>query len=195
MQTAHGGPANPAKRTTRQLFRTRRSTFVASLIAPAREALERQLATILGPLAALPGPVASHAAVGDEIDPRFAEQIFDPSAFPRIAGPDLSFHLAPRTQLIPGPLGIPQPAESAPRAIPRLLLIPLIAATPAGIRLGQGGGYYDRTLVQLRATAPTIAIGLCWDCQLTDHLPQEPHDQMLDWIATPTRLVECARNR
>ena len=73
--------------------------------------------------------------------------------------------------------------------------MPLLAATPAGVRLGQGGGYYDRTLATLRRNSRILAIGLAWDIQVTDALPCEDWDQPLDYIATPTRLVNCAQHR
>lgn len=197
MQTTHGGPATPASEKTalRQMFRSRRAAYVASLSASAREAQEQAMAGIAAPLARLPGPLASYAAMGDEIDPKWVEDLFGTHAFPRIEGRDLRFLVADWEELVPGPLGIPQPRAEAPEVMPRLLLVPLIAATRAGVRLGQGGGYYDRTLARLRAGGPVVAIGLAWDVQLADQLPVEPHDQRLDWIVTPTQLVDCHWNR
>jgi 5-formyltetrahydrofolate cyclo-ligase len=195
MQTTHGGPATPDKSELRKAFRAARKAHVQGLSAAERQAREQALAGIAAPLVTLPGPLASYAGVGDEIDPVHVEKLFGPHAFPRIRGRDLNFHMADWADLVPGPLRIPQPRADAPEVTPRLLLVPLIAATRTGLRLGQGGGYYDRTLARLRAAAPTIAIGLAWDVQLTDHLPAEPHDQRLDWIATPTQLVDCHWNR
>ena len=54
-----------------------------------------------------------------------------------------------------------------------LVLVPALAATPDGARLGQGGGSYDRVLP--RATAPAIV--LLYPGELLDSLPSEPHDQ------------------
>jgi 5-formyltetrahydrofolate cyclo-ligase len=196
------GP-DSSKPALRALFRERRRSFVAGLSADlsadTRTRLERDLARIVAPLARLPqaqaAAIASHASVGDEIDPQFAEQVFGPHGFPRIEGDQLRFHLAPWSALKPGRFGIPEPQPTAPEIVPQLLLVPLIAATPGGVRLGQGGGWYDRTLARLRAERTTIAVGLAWECQLADALPCAPHDQRLDWIATPSRLVECAAFR
>lgn len=205
MQTTHGGPATSilsdqsGKTAARQLYRDRRRAFVATLDAGAREALLRDCARVCAPLSRLPAaraaPIASYAAVGDEMDPQFVEAEFGAHAFPRIEGRGLRFHVAEWRALVPGPMNIPQPRADAPEAEPRLLLVPLIAATPGGVRLGQGGGYYDRTLARLRATGPAVAVGLAWDCQIAEMLPREAHDEVLDWIATPTRLFECVRNR
>ncbi len=201
MQTTHGGPAtssSDSKRAARQLYRDRRQAFVATLSPAEREASDRQLAAMAAPLLDLPeaaSPVACYASIGDEIDPQFVERLFAAHGFPRITGRDLSFHLADWKDLIPGPLGIPQPTPDAPIFTPRLLLVPLIAATREGVRLGQGGGYYDRTLARLRAAGLVVAVGLAWECQIAELLPHEPHDQRLDWLLTPQRLVDCAANR
>ena len=53
-----------------------------------------------------------------------------------------------------------------------LVIVPGLAFTPAGFRLGYGGGFYDRFLPQV--AAPTF--GVCFTEQLVDALPVEPHD-------------------
>ena len=185
---------NP-KPALRQLYRERRRDFVAGLAPAERERLERDLATICKPLKDRYKHVASYASVGDEIDPRFVEEMLGPHAFPRISGKDLSFHMSPWADLVPGPLGIPQPPASAPQVTPDLLLVPLLATTLDGVRLGQGGGYYDRTLAALRAKGAVTAVGLAWEVQIAEFLPQEAWDQRLDMVATPARLVDCRKAR
>lgn len=190
-------PSDPddPKPALRQLYRDRRRGFVAGLSATARESLERDLATICKPLKDRYKHIASYASVGDEIDPRFVEEMLGPHAFPRISGRDLSFHLSPWADLVPGPLGIPQPPAGAPQVTPDLLLVPLLATTRDGVRLGQGGGYYDRTLAALRAKGPVMAVGLAWEVQIAEFLPLEAWDQRLDMVATPARLVDCRKAR
>ncbi len=191
MTAIHPDDPKPALRA---FFRQQRAAHVAAMAPAARESLERQLAGIIAPALGRPRHPASYASVGAEIDPRFVEERLGPHAFPRIAGPgEMTFHIAGWRDLVPGPMNIPQPAPMAPRIEPDLLLVPLLAATPAGVRLGQGGGYYDRALARLRAAGAVIAIGLAWDVQVTDDLPREPWDQRLDWLATPTRLFDCRR--
>ncbi len=187
-------PDDP-KPALRQLYRDRRRAFVAGLATGERERLERDLATVCKPLKSSYKNIASYAAIGDEIDPRFVEEMLGPHAFPRISGKDLTFHLSPWADLVPGPLGIPQPPAGAPAITPDLLLVPLLATTLDGIRLGQGGGYYDRTLAALRAKGPAMAVGLAWEVQIAEFLPQDAWDQRLDMIATPERLVDCRKSR
>ena len=90
-------------------------------------------------------------------------------------------------RLEPGPYGALQPLGDAAAADPALVIVPLVAFTADGHRLGQGGGHYDRWLA---AHPHVAAIGLGWDCQLVEALPIEAHDHRLDAVITPTRLYE-----
>lgn len=187
-------PDNP-KTALRRIFRALRRDHVAALGPTARDAAQAALAEMIGPALGDSQQAASYAAVGAEIDPIFIEAGLVSTAFPRVSGRDLIFHTARRADLQTANFGIPEPAQSAAIIVPALLLVPVVAVTRTGVRLGQGGGFYDRTLAALRAQAPTIAIGLAWDVQLADALPADPWDAALDWIATPTRLVNCAAQR
>jgi len=89
--------------------------------------------------------------------------------------------------LEPGPHGHLQPSAEAEEIAPRMVLVPLLAFTPGGDRLGQGGGHYDRWLA---ANPDVLPIGLAWDCQLVESLPREPHDRPLRAVVTPTRFYE-----
>ena len=64
--------------------------------------------------------------------------------------------------------------------------MPLVAFTPRGDRLGQGGGFYDKWL---GAHPETIRFGLAWDMQEVPELPNEWHDMSLTGVITPTRLL------
>jgi len=90
-------------------------------------------------------------------------------------------------QLTIGPWGALQPLPDAKPVVPAIVVVPLLAFTAQGHRLGQGGGHYDRWL---EANPDVPAIGLAWDCQLAETLPLEPHDRILDAIVTPTRIYE-----
>jgi 5-formyltetrahydrofolate cyclo-ligase len=85
------------------------------------------------------------------------------------------------------PWGGLQPPHRGEPVIPDLVVVPLVAFTKRGERLGQGGGHYDRWL---DANPQTPAIGLAWDCQIADALPVEDHDRHLAAVVTPTRIYE-----
>ena len=94
------------------------------------------------------------------------------------------------TLLETGPDAIRQPSPDAPEIVPDIVFVPLLAFTPGGDRLGQGGGHYDRWL----ASHPeTLAIGLAWDVQQADLLPTEAHDHKLAGVITPTRMHGLSR--
>lgn len=84
-----------------------------------------------------------------------------------------------------GPFGILQPEADAEPLLPDVLFVPLLGFTAEGVRLGQGGGHYDRWLAE-HPGRPVI--GLAWDAQLCEAIPQEAHDAPLDAVITPTRI-------
>jgi 5-formyltetrahydrofolate cyclo-ligase len=90
------------------------------------------------------------------------------------------------SDLAKGYFGLMQGSEEAPEVVPDVLLMPLVAFTAAGDRLGQGGGFYDKWL---GAHPDTIRIGMAWDMQEVPELPVEPHDMALTAIVTPTRVL------
>ncbi|MCG2842412.1 5-formyltetrahydrofolate cyclo-ligase [Sandaracinobacter sp. RS1-74] len=178
------------RKRLRQAARAARHAFAAGLNPLTRRALEQALCAQILPHLGPPGVLGSHAAIGDEIDPRAIEDAARASgwrlAFPRVGEGPLSYHRAGRADLAPGYKGIPEPPAEAPLARPDVLLVPLLAADLRGNRLGQGGGHYDRTLAALRASGPVLAIGIAFDLQLEAGIPAAPWDQPLDAIATPT---------
>jgi 5-formyltetrahydrofolate cyclo-ligase len=79
--------------------------------------------------------------------------------------------------------GVPAPFPLAEVVDPDLILAPLLAFDAGGGRLGQGGGYYDRTF----AARPDAArVGLAYAGQEVADLPIEPHDIRLHGVLTET---------
>lgn len=97
----------------------------------------------------------------------------------------------PGQDLKPGYYGIPEPdpqktALVAGREIDAVVL-PGSVFDMEGGRLGYGGGYYDRFLVN---DAPQACrIGLAFELQLVGAVPLEPHDQRLDYLVTEKRII------
>jgi 5-formyltetrahydrofolate cyclo-ligase len=77
---------------------------------------------------------------------------------------------------------VPDPA--APELEPDVLLVPLVAFDRQGGRLGQGAGYYDRTLEKLRTRRAVQAIGIAYALQEVDAVPLADYDQSLDGVLT-----------
>ena len=106
--------------------------------------------------------VGSYAPMGAEIAP---PQLADPS-LPVLAPPGFA----------------PHPSSSLD-----LLLMPVVGVTLTGIRLGRGGGWYDRLLEGLPRRPLLVAIA--YDFQVIEAVLADPWDVAIDAICTPTRLV------
>src|SRR6266513_5167612 len=93
--------------------------------------------------------------------------------------------------LVAGPRGLREPSEP-PRgmdAVTRadLVLVPALAVDRGGVRLGRGGGSYDRALARVAPGIPTIA--LLYDGELLDEVPAAPHDQRVRLVARPEQGI------
>ena len=93
---------------------------------------------------------------------------------------------------VDGPFGVPvSPGEQLPsHALARadVVIVPGLAGSPAGDRLGRGGGWYDRAL----ADAPTSPRWLLLnDDEVLAALPREPHDARVNRLVTPSRVIAC----
>jgi 5-formyltetrahydrofolate cyclo-ligase len=84
--------------------------------------------------------------------------------------------------LYPSGFGTLAPSEIAPRAEPDVVVMPLLGFDRRGTRLGYGGGYYDRTLAQMKKQ-PRL-IGYAFAAQELPEIPREPHDRPLDAMVT-----------
>ena len=81
-----------------------------------------------------------------------------------------------------GPMGILEPAEAeivSPKEV-GVWLVPGLALTRNGKRLGYGGGWYDRLLAE--ASKDAVKLGIAHAFQVVDDLPSEPHDILLSKV-------------
>lgn len=70
-----------------------------------------------------------------------------------------------------------------------LIVIPALAASTDGSRLGQGGGWYDRALIHRSPGAPVVAVIFDDEVLAPGEIPTEAHDVPIDAIITPTRTI------
>ena len=70
-----------------------------------------------------------------------------------------------------------------------LIIIPALAASADGTRLGQGGGWYDRALTHRSPGVPVVAAIFDDEVLEAGIIPAEPHDVPIDGIVTPTRTI------
>ena len=90
-------------------------------------------------------------------------------------------------RLAPGRFGLLEPVgpRLGPTAIGTadLVVVPALAVDRSGVRLGRGGGFYDRALRHARAGAVVVAV--VFDEEFVDELPAEPHDHRVQAVVTP----------
>jgi 5-formyltetrahydrofolate cyclo-ligase len=106
--------------------------------------------------------------------------------FPRIVGEELVWHevletseLKANTALGLERLRQPVGGEAVALAEIDLLLVPGLAFTLEGGRLGRGGGYYDRVLAKFGTGS---RVGVCFEFQIVETLPLEKHDLPVDRV-------------
>ncbi len=110
------------------------------------------------------------------------ERVF---CYPRLRDDALDFfRIAAVSELVVSRWNLREPTgdETHRIALPEidLILVPGVAFTRDGRRLGRGGGYYDRLLARPEMRA--VKIGVCFSTQLLDDLPDEPHDKRVDRV-------------
>lgn len=94
-------------------------------------------------------------------------------------------------EIVTGRFGIREPGRTCPEIPPAgldLILVPGVAFDPGGHRLGRGKGFYDRLLAGMRGTKCGVAL----EEQIVAAIPVEPLDVRMNFILTPTRVVNAA---
>lgn len=144
--------------------------------------------------------LAGYYAINSEIDPLaalvFAGECGMDVCLPVVvaAGMPLEFRRwNPGDRLVENAFGTSVPAA---RVVldPDVLVVPMVAFDKAGYRLGYGGGFYDRTLQQLRYRAghrgrSIVAVGFAYDAQEVPSVPRDANDQRLDVVITETQFL------
>lgn len=100
--------------------------------------------------------------------------------------------------IAPGTWNIPEPIPNRCERLTDLdqldfILLPGIAFTHTGDRIGYGGGYYDRILTEF-TRRPALVAGT-YSLQIVDSIPLEPFDQPIDWLVTENETIHCAQER
>ena len=172
--------------------RLRKGVSPAARAAASQDICEQLLADDLG------SSVAVYLASPDELDltlfieeslrrgvrlfaPRWTGEAYELAEL-RGLSPDF-LRVGPHGILEPPPPG-PVPAETG--SVPRAWIVPGLAFTREGGRLGYGGGWYDRMLAEAASDAQII--GVAYPFQIVDELPTEPHDVHL------SRVVSVCKN-
>lgn len=130
--------------------------------------------------------IALFASMHDEVSTEYALSVWSAMdkriVVPRVEGDVMRFYDYSPERMQTGAFGIEEPIgdiEVVPSDID-LIIVPARAFTLSGIRLGRGGGFYDKymSLSGFRA----YKIGIAYACQIFDALPCDPHDIKVDEV-------------
>ena len=103
-----------------------------------------------------------------------------------------------KEELTKGPLGNMEPLKSKKTIFPQIMVVPLLMFDKSLLRLGYGGGFYDKSINKhkkyfKKKEKPFITIGLAHSSQEIDFLPHESHDMRLDFIVTEKELLSKSK--
>jgi len=76
------------------------------------------------------------------------------------------------------------PKDKHSKLTPSIILIPGLAFSPDGDRLGRGKGFFDKYLQQYNG----LKIGICFKEQIFESIPTEKHDQFVDYVVTDGKI-------
>lgn len=177
----------------------RRKAYVSSITQGSRERIAMALVDRVHKYFNFPKDfiIASYVAREDELDVRllnfFLQEEGHIMAYPRVnPNGNLCFHkISHARELIDGSFGLKEPPETAPPVDPDLFFVPLVAFDQRCHRLGYGKGHYDRALNQARSQRNVLAIGVAYDMQRIDEIPNEPLDQQLDFVVTEAQIYRA----
>lgn len=130
---------------------------------------------------ALFSPLPDEPQIGELIEQLAQERCV---VLPRVEGDAMRFYQFSVDNLTKGAYGIMEPAGDIPFAPEEIdvMIVPGVAFTADGVRMGRGKGYYDKYMSQPLFKARKIAV--CYSEQILPSLPCEPHDVVVDEVVS-----------
>ena len=162
-----------------QLTKTEKAELSAQIFSKIAELQEVRQASVVALFASLPdepqtGEIIEQLAQSKRI------------VLPRIEGEEMKFYDISEG-LREGAFSIMEPIATTPVEPSEIdvMIVPGVAFTSDGARLGRGKGFYDKYLSLNGFRAYTI--GVCYPCQIVDNIPTEKHDKTLDRVESGER--------
>lgn len=131
--------------------------------------------------------ILAYMPIRNEVDIRgiLEQSLKDKKALylPKVHGKEMRFYQVKDLQMLhPGAYGILEPEEILPLDVPKgLMLVPGVAFSKNGFRIGYGGGFYDRYLCEKNQI---VTVGVCYEQQICSQLTPEVFDQPVDELVT-----------
>lgn len=174
-----------AAQTVRAMSPGDRCAASAQIVARLRDLPEFRASRTVALYLALPGEVDLSPLTGEP------DKIF---FLPRYDAATGVYAMARYGALQTGKFGIPEPGPEMPAAtageLQRMFwLVPGLAFDPSGVRLGRGGGFYDRLL---EGRGGPVA-GVFFACRALPQIPSESHDRRLDLAVTEEAVWRFGR--
>ena len=186
------------KAPLRKVLRERRQMLDATALACWSKDVAEHGVRVLQPTAAC-AIVALYWPLPGEVDPRplallLAEQCGARLALPVVKGGNMTFReWAATASLEPAGYGTFGPTADAVELTPTMVLAPMLGFDRHGGRLGQGKGYYDRTLLPRDGEHDQLVVGIAGTCQELPMVPTLAHDRRLDMLITEVEATTFAR--
>lgn len=181
------------KATLRLSARATRAAFVADLDPLAHRLAFRAVPTLVTAMLADRDRIALYAPLDEEAPAlRLAEALIAQGkslCLPRVIDRLglMEFRAwSPGDRMEEGRFGTRHPRADAPICHPDAIIAPLIAFDDGLMRLGQGGGYYDRAFARYENA---LRLGLAWSVQQIDHVPSDPWDVPLHAVLTERSII------
>jgi len=169
-----------------------------ALPAEVRQAAAEAIAARAFPLAIVPGTIVSgFMPLKSEINPLPLMQKLA-AAGARLALPAIAGRGTPLVMrawnwgepLDAGQWGIREPKPQAAEVEPDIVLVPLLTFDRSGHRIGYGAGYYDLTIMRLRARKAVAAFGVAFAIQEIPVVPATDRDARLDLVLTEKEVID-----
>lgn len=138
--------------------------------------------------------IAAYYSVGSEVKTgRIIQEALSFSktvALPRVEGGGIAFcSVDDFEDMEPGEFGIMEPKQNRPKIEKfDIILVPAIAMTRQGDRLGYGRGFYDRFL----AGSDAVTIALTYSKLLVKNIPSDVHDIPIQWVVTEDEVIKTS---
>lgn len=183
------GAADEAKAALRATFLTRRRTRPQAARAAAAAAVSSALLRGLADVRTFAAYVPEETEPGHGRVPAAYTQLGARVLLPVVPAEGHELMWAVDTgRLAAGRFGLLEPVgpRLGPTAVgaAQVVVVPALAVARDGVRLGRGGGFYDRALRHVRAGAVVVAV--VFDDEFVDELPAEPHDRRVSAVVTPS---------